>query len=70
MELEGTKGVMRTRTRASEMWDVEQENCWVFRETWHACCVWVSETVMDLRTVWVKDRNLTYHDDGEKMRNE
>ncbi len=51
MELEGTKGVMKTRTRASELWDVEQENCWVFRGIWHAYYVWVSETVMDSRTV-------------------
>jgi hypothetical protein len=58
MELEGTRGVARTRTRASEVWEVDQENCWVSQVTWHAYYVWVSETVMYLRIVWAKDRIL------------
>lgn len=64
MGLKETMGVMRTRTRASELWDAEQGDCWVFLGTWHAYCVWVSETVIDLKIVLLKEGNLTYHDDG------
>lgn len=46
---------------------MEQENYWVFRETWRAYYVWVSETMRELRDKWVNDRNQAYHDDGSKI---